>query len=74
MYSANSLSLSTGQRPHLRLKWVGVISTRTRLLTFSQLELELLHLLRPIFQYSVTLSLMLDGVMSPEEENNGNFT
>jgi hypothetical protein len=74
IHSVNSSSLSADQRSELLLQETGVISTRACLLTFPHLELEFLYLLRPVFQYGVALSLMLDGVVSPEEEYNGNYT
>jgi hypothetical protein len=63
------LLLSAHQVPHGHLQWVRVVSTRTRLLTFLYLELDLLDFLRPVFLCGAILSLMLDSVVSPEEED-----
>ena len=68
------LQLSAGQRPQLLLQYHHVAAARTRLLTFFQLELDLFDLLRSVFLYSITLSLMLNGVVPPEEEYDRHYS
>jgi hypothetical protein len=64
---------SSLQGLHLVLQLIRLLTTRARLSAFSEFELELLHLLRPIFYYGLALSLVLDCVVSPEEEYDGNY-